>query len=213
MPTHKGTGNKTITRRQFYPLAKSMQATYERVRLMCQDPHYSSQHEINRVHSLPLDAAICLQFQWQSPGFEATAEHPKDGARRLRFEWQSPGVALHIEFTRRGKPTRDGLVYWWLVIEQWQQMLVQWQGPRDSSGIEHLEAFLLSKRQDGTSYAALARVANAMLRRDLQKRGASRLLAYFLPKATIDDVTDDPQPITAADVRERLRYATKKRAR
>ncbi|MEQ1844487.1 MAG: hypothetical protein ABL983_02780 [Nitrospira sp.] len=168
-------------RRQKYPLAQSMERTAERIRLMCQDPAYY-QHTINQRHFLPLDDAFRLQF--------------------LR---EVTGVSLHIELSH-GKPTRDGLVYWWPVIEQWRAKLIEWQGPWRHGGIGYLESAMLARKQNGHSYLKIADWLNAMLLEDLRQGRASQLLDYFLPGELPAVVLDTPQPISPRQVRERIRY-------
>lgn len=158
-----------------------MQSTYQRLRLMCLDPTFS-QHKINRRHVLPLDEAIWLYF--------------------LR-EDSSPGgaVSLHIELTRHGTPTRDGLIYWWPVIEQWRAKLMEWQGPWTGGGMGYLEARMLAMRQNKDSYATIADWLNTLLREDTATGRAAPLRTYFK--------LDESKTITPAHVRERLRYLLK----
>jgi hypothetical protein len=179
MTTHKRTEDP---RRQKYPLAQSMKQTAERICRMCQDPAYY-QHKINQRHFLHLDDAFCLQF--------------------LR---EVTGVSLHIELLAHGKPTRDGLVYWWSVIEQWRAKLIEWQGPWRHGGRGYLEGVMLAWKQDGHSDSKIADRLNAMLREDMRQKRVSQLLAYFLPGETHDEVLNTPQPISEAKVHNRLRY-------
>lgn len=198
-------------RRQFYPLAKSMERTSERIRLMCQDPTYW-QHKVNQRHVLPLDDAVWLRFQ------------------------REDDVSLHIELTRHRKPRRDGLVYWWPVIEQWWQVLMEWQGPWRGVSIAQmrLESQLLNMKRRKVSYSKIAGWLNEQIREARQKEAnigkhqfsslvatipglneilqkyklvssAGQAIKYFIPK-----VTDDSGSITPDHVRERLRYLSKK---
>jgi hypothetical protein len=180
-PMTKKRPDREDPRRQKYPLAQLMKPTAERIRLMCQDPAYG-RHKINQRHFLPLDEAFNLQF--------------------LR---ETTGVELHIELSR-GKPTRDGLVYWWPVIEQWQAKLIEWQGPWRHGGIGYVEALMLTYKKDGRSYAKIADWLNAMLLEDLQHERASQLLDYFLPGEPRSVVLNTLHPISVNKVRERIRY-------
>lgn len=180
--------------RRFGPNSRMMKATYERIRLMCQDARYT-QHEINQRHVLPLDAAVWLRFAW------------------VKHE----GVTLHIELTRHGKQTRDGLLRWWPVIEQWYHVVSDLQGPWIQGGLSRFLEFDLPMwhEQEG-SYPKLAARLNLSIRSALQDAHrldiARELLQYFSPKIDFDTILQDPAsitkvfPITASDVRERLRY-------
>lgn len=174
-------------RRQKYPLAQAMKEKAERIRLMCQDPNYY-QHEVNKLCFLPLDDAFRLQFVREVTGLE-----------------------LHIEL-HTGKPTCDGLVYWWPVIEQWRSKIIEWQGPWRHGGIGYLEATMLSMKSSGDSYSKIADWLNTTLLQDIRKGrtiASQQLLDYFLPGETLDVALDTTQPISASKVRERLRYLLK----
>jgi len=207
MPTPKLTEDP---RRQFYSLARSMERTAERIRRMCQDPVYY-QHKINQRHFLRLDDAFCLQF--------------------LR---EGTGVSLHIELAH-GKPTRDGLVYWWPVIEQWQELLMEWHGsPRGVSiAVARLVAQLLDMKRGKVPHSKIANWLNEQIRKarqreaDIEKNPLSSLVATIpglkeclqgykrdssadqIIKYFIPKGIDDHEPITSEQVRERLRYRLK----
>jgi hypothetical protein len=200
-------------RRQFYPSSKLMTSTRERVQWMCQDKNFC-EDEINRMHTLALDHSFWLQFRTLGPGER---------------------VSLQIEITQHGKPTRDGVVYWWPVIEQWYQMLLEWQGRRRGVSIAQarLEVKLLEMKQRKLSYAKIADCFNEQVREARQKdddirthsisplhpghtqtlksfktsASAEQIIKYFAPRD--NEASGHLNPITAAHVRERLRTLLK----
>lgn len=176
-------------RRRFYPLAKSMEKTSDRIRRMCHNQAYW-QHEINHRHVMPLDDAVWLRF--------------------VREDGPAGPVSFYIELTRHKKPTREGLVYWWPVIEQWRAKLIEWQGPWSGGGIGYLIVQMHCMKKNGAKYSKIADWLNGLLRKEMQNGRAGQLLAYFFPKGNHAEVIDTPQPISAAKVRELLRYLPKK---
>ena len=204
-------------RRHFYPLAKNMKNDYQRIRLMCQDPAYC-QHEINRHHILALDGAFRIHF---------------DQEGRL-----SGGVSLKIEVTQHGRPTGDGLKHWWTVIEQWRDLLLEWQ--RKQGGVtiagRRLETELLNMRQRRVSYKKISDWVNQRIREARQKEaelvnhplnslavrvpGLNEILQNYKLNSRADEIikhftpkpmdADDSEPITESHIREHLRYRQKK---
>lgn len=177
-------------RRRFYPLSKNMTRTAERLKLMCQSDNYCL-HEVNRQHFLWLDDDFVLVFT-------------NEGRRET--------MSLRIELRRDGKPTREGLVYWWSVFDQWYAKLMEWQGPWADGGLGNIKARMRAMEENGASHTEIARWLNAELRKDLKRGTAGPLLAYLCPKLDPTEAMDTAQPVSSSKVRELLRYARKKQS-
>lgn len=207
---------KKDPRRQFYPLAKNMKNDYERILLMCKHPAYYN-HEINRHHILALDEAFWIHFEEKGR--------------------PSGHVSLKIEVTEHGNPTGDGLKYWWPVIQQWRELLLEWQHRQGGVTIAgmRLEAELLGMRQRGDSSKKISDGVNQRIREARQKEadlenhpfspvaatipGLNHILQNYKLNGSADEIikhftpkpmdADDSETISESHIREHLRYRRK----